>query len=145
MLWIWLVLLIAFVVIEAATAQLVTIWFAVGSLGALIVSLFTDSLPIQIAVFVIISLIAIAITRPLAKKITDAKIQATNADMYIGKEGVVTECINNVEATGVVKVSGSVWTARTEDDKTIIPEGAHIEVIRIEGVKLIVKIKEASL
>ena len=63
--------------------------------------------------------------------------------MYIGKEGVVTECINNIDATGVVKVSGSVWTARTEDDKTIIPEGAHIEVIRIEGVKLIVKFKEA--
>lgn len=142
MLWIWLALLVAFVVIEAATAQLVTIWFAVGALGALIVSLLTDSLGIQIAVFVIISLIAIAITRPLAKKITDTKTQATNADMYIGKEGIVTESINNVNATGVVKVNGSVWTARTEDDKTIIPEGAHIEVIKIEGVKLIVKIKE---
>lgn len=145
MLWIWVALLVLFVVIEAATAQLVTIWFAVGSLASLITSFFTDSIAIQIAAFAVVSLIALAVTRPIAKKIADTKAQATNADMYIGKEGVVSEEINNLEATGLVKVKGSVWTARTEDDKTVIPVGAHIEVLRIEGVKLIVKFKEETL
>lgn len=145
MLWIWVALLVLFVIIETATAQLVTIWFAIGSLAALISSFFTDSIVIQIVIFAVVSLIALAITRPLAKKITDTKKQATNADMYIGKEGVVSEEINNLEAKGLVKVKGTVWTARTEDDKIIIPVGTHIEVLRIEGVKLIVKFKEETL
>lgn len=145
MLWIWVSLLVLFVVVEALTAQLVTIWFAIGSLAALIASFFTESIVIQIVVFAVVSLIALAITRPIAKKITASKSQATNADMYIGKEGVVSEEINNLEATGIVKVKGSVWTARSEDDKTIIPAGTHVEVLRIEGVKLIVRIKEEIL
>lgn len=139
MVWIWVALLAIFIVVEAATAQLLTIWFAVGSLAALITTFITDNIIVQVIVFVVISAIALAITRPLVKKMTQAKKQPTNADMYIGKEAIVTEDINNLEAKGLVKVGGSVWTARTEVDNYTIPAGAHVTVIKIEGVKLIVR------
>lgn len=139
MLWLWLVLLAAFIIIEAATAQLVTIWFAAGAFVALIASFFTESVLIQVVVFVIVSAITLAITRPLVKKVTETKKQATNADMYINQEGVVTEEIDNLEAKGLVKVKGSLWTARSEADGETIPAGTLVTVIKIEGVKLIVR------
>lgn len=139
MLWIWLALIAAFVIIEAATAQLVTIWFAAGSVAALITCFVTDSIPVQIAVFVIVSAIALAVTRPLVRKITASKNQPTNADMYIGSEGIVTEDIHNLEGKGLVKVKGSLWTARTENDADTIEAGTKVTVKRIEGVKLIVE------
>lgn len=137
--WIWVALLAVFVVIEAATAQLLTIWFAIGSFAALVSSFFTDSIVAQIIVFIIVSAIALAVTRPVVKKITKAKKQPTNADMYIGKQAVVTEDINNLESTGLVKVGGSVWTARSEAEGCTIPAGEHVTVVKIEGVKLIVR------
>lgn len=139
MLWVWLALIAAFIIVEAATAQLVTVWFAAGSVAALITYFITDSIPVQLAVFVIVSAIALAVTRPLVRKITASKKQPTNADMYIGSEGVVTEDICNLEAKGLVKVKGSLWTARTENDGDTIEAGAHVTVKRIEGVKLIVE------
>ena len=139
MVWIWVALLAAFIIIEASTAQLLTIWFAVGSLAALISTFITDNIIIQVIVFVVVSAIALAVTRPLVKKMTKAQKQPTNADMYIGKEAVVTEDINNLEAKGLVKVGGSIWTARTEVDNYTIPAGSHVTVIKIEGVKLIVR------
>ena len=139
MVWIWVALLAAFIIIEATTAQLLTIWFAVGSFAALVTAFITDSIIAQVIVFVVVSAITLAITRPLVKKMTKATKQPTNADMYIGKEAVVTEDINNLEAKGLVKVGGSVWTARTEVDNYTIPAGAHVTVIKIEGVKLIVR------
>ena len=139
MVWIWVALLALFIIIEASTAQLLTIWFAVGSLAALITTFITDNIVIQVIVFVVVSAIALAITRPLVKKMTKTQKQPTNADMYIGKDAVVTEDINNLEAKGLVKVGGSVWTARTEVDNYTIPAGAHVTVIKIEGVKLIVR------
>ncbi len=139
MVWIWVALLAVFVVIEAATAQLLTIWFAIGSFAALVSSFFTDSIVAQIIVFIIVSAIALAVTRPVVKKITKAKKQPTNADMYIGKQAVVTEDINNLESTGLVKVGGSVWTARSEAEGCTIPAGEHVTVVKIEGVKLIVR------
>ncbi len=142
MVYIWLGLLVAFIIIEMATAQLVTIWFAVGALASLITSIFTDNIIIQIVVFIVVSAIALIVTRPLAKKLTKTKMQPTNADMYIGSEGVVTESINNLEAKGQVKVRGSQWSARSFDDSVVIPEGKKVTVTKIEGVKLIVKAVE---
>lgn len=139
MLWVWVILLAAFIIIEAATAQLVTVWFAVGSFAALVTSFFTDNVIIQVIVFVIVSAITLAVTRPLVKKMTKTQKQPTNADMYINQEGIVTEEINNIEATGLVKVKGSVWTARTEADGFTVPVGTHVNVVKIEGVKLIVR------
>lgn len=139
MIWIWVGLLATFVIIEASTAQLLTIWFAAGSLAALITSFFTDNIIAQVIVFVAVSVIALAVTRPFVKKVTNSKKQPTNADMYIGKEGLVTEEINNLLAKGTIKVNGSVWSARSETDGNQIPEGTLVTVIRIEGVKLIVR------
>lgn len=141
LLWVWLGLLVLFVIVEACTANLLTIWFAVGALAALVSSFFTDSLVIQIAIFVVVSLIVLAIVRPMAKKYTKTKKQPTNADMYINAEGIVTDSISNLKATGTVKVKGTVWTARSFNDEVEIPENTTIIVERIDGVKLIVKPK----
>jgi membrane protein implicated in regulation of membrane protease activity len=140
MLWIWLALTVVFLVIEGVTAQLVTIWFAVGSLGAFITALAApDNWILQIAVFAVLSAVALVCTRPLVRKITSSKKQPTNADMLIGREAIVTEDIDNVLGTGAVKASGREWTARSESDNTGYRKGTMVHVVRIEGVKLIVK------
>ena len=141
MVWIWVALLATFIIIEASTAQLLTIWFAVGSLAALISTFITDNIIVQVIVFVVVSAIALVITRPLVKKMTKTQKQPTNADMYINAEGIVTETISNLNAKGTVKVRGSVWTARSFSDEVEIPENTTIIVDRIEGVKLIVRPK----
>ena len=139
MLWIWIALLAIFIIIEATTAQLLTIWFAVGAFASLLTSFVTDNVAIQIGVFVIVSAIVLAVTRPIVKKITKRNVQPTNADMYIGQEGIITETVSNIDAKGLVKVKGSVWTARSADERKSIPEGARVKVLKIEGVKLIVE------
>jgi membrane protein implicated in regulation of membrane protease activity len=141
MVWVWLGLLAFFVIVEALTANLLTIWFAAGSLVAFISTFFTDDPLIQVVIFVVVSVIVLVILRPIAKKYTRTKKQPTNADMYINAEGVVTEAISNLNAKGTVKVRGSVWTARSFSDEVKIPEDTTIVVERIEGVKLIVRPK----
>ena len=136
MVWVWLGLLAFFVIVEALTANLLTIWFAAGSLVAFISTFFTENPMIQVVVFVVVSLIVLVALRPIAKKYTRTRKQATNADMYINAEGVVTEAISNLNAKGTVKVRGSVWTARSFSDEVEIPENTTIVVERIEGVKL---------
>ena len=108
-----------------------------GALAALLAALFGAPIWLQLVWFFVISIAALFFTRPLAKKYLNSKTQATNADMYIGKECVVLETIDNVAGTGAVKVSGKVWTARSADG-AVIREGARAEALRIEGVKLIV-------
>ena len=141
MVWVWLGLLAFFVIVEALTANLLTIWFAAGSLVAFISTFFTDNPLIQVVIFVVVSVIVLVLLRPIAKKYTRTKKQPTNADMYINAEGVVTEAISNLNAKGTVKVRGSVWTARSFSDEVKIPEDTTIVVERIEGVKLIVRPK----
>ncbi|MGI6745069.1 MAG: hypothetical protein BWY26_01698 [Elusimicrobia bacterium ADurb.Bin231] len=140
--WIWLALLLIFVVIEIATVQIVTIWFAVGALAALITSLITDNILVQVIVMLAASLLSLVCTRPFVKKIMKNNVQPTNADMYIGKEGVTTEEINNLLGTGSAKIKGTDWTARSSQDSVIIPVGARVVVDEISGVKAIVSISE---
>lgn len=135
---VWVVLMVAFLVVEAATAGLTCIWFAIGSLAALIAALFDAQLWLQIVWFLVISFVTLYFTRPLVKKYVNSRSQPTNADMVIGKEALVTEDIDNVEATGAVSVGGKVWTARSADGGRI-KSGAVVSVLRIEGVKLIVE------
>lgn len=137
---IWVVLLIVFLVLEAVSVQLVSAWFAVGALAALIANLCGLNVVWQIVLFLAISAICLVATRPLVKKLTAAKIQKTNADRCIGAEAVVLEEINNLESTGQVKAVGNVWTARSADN-SVIPKGAVVIVERMEGVKLIVRNK----
>ena len=138
MIYAWAVLMIAFVIVELITPQLVCIWFAVGSLGALIAAACDAKLWLQILIFLVISAIMIIVSRPLYRKFIKTKLVPTNSDRVIGETAVVTESIDNIQAKGSVKVQGQLWTARSENGE-IIPEGSHVTVIRIEGVKLIVK------
>ena len=138
MIWIWLALVAIFIVAEAATAQLITIWFAIGAFFSFVIAFFTESLPVQIAVFAVVSAIALFLTRPVVRKFTEAKKVPTNADMYIGEQGICIEDIDNIEGKGLVKVKGSVWTARVANGSEGIKNGDMVNVERIEGVKLIV-------
>ena len=140
MTYIWIAVFIVATVVEFATVQLVSVWFAVGALASFILSVCrVDQLWIQILVFTLVSLISLIATRPLIKKLNKkTKREPTNADMYIGLEGIVTEKIDDVESTGLVKVKGSVWSAKSPSGKNI-PAGAKVKVLSIEGVKLIVE------
>lgn len=139
MVWLWLILLALFTVTELATAQLTTIWFAAGALvSALLAAFGVDNILVQIIVFVLVSLICLIATRPLVKKLTKNKKTATNADMLIGQQAVVTESIDNLKAKGQVKVSGQIWTARSADGR-LIPASEEVTVKEISGVKLIVE------
>ena len=136
----WIALAVVFSVIEALTAQIVTVWFAVGSIGSIIANVLGASPLIQMIIFVLISLLTLIIARPYLRKFTKTKVQPTNLDMCIGKEAIVTEEINNTLGTGQAKIRGTMWTARSKND-SVIPEGSLVIVESIEGVKLIVSLK----
>jgi len=133
----WIATLVILVVVEAATAQLVTIWFAVGALGALIAELLGAELWLQWTVFISISLLSLVVTRPLVKKVTKKKIQPTNADRNIGAQAIVLEDIDNTKGSGSVNVKGVTWTARSKNGD-IIEKGSMVIVQEIEGAKLLV-------
>ena len=135
---VWLVLLIVFAVGEAVTVGLTSIWFAAGALGALITSTLTENLLIQIIVFLALSFVTLLLVRPLARKYFIPRRVATNADRILGQEGIVTEDIDNLEAKGQVKVSGTVWSASSQRDEVPIPAGTRVRILRIEGVKVFV-------
>ena len=133
----WLVALVALAVLEGVTVTLVSLWFALGALAALLTSLAVDNIWIQFAVFLAVSLATLLVIRPLARRYVAPHQVATNADRAVGAEGVVIQAIDNRSAQGQVTVAGSVWTARADPEQPI-PEGTAVRVLRIEGVKLIV-------
>ena len=135
----WVVALVVFLIVEAVTAGLVSIWFVFGSLVALICAALGAAVWLQIFWFVIVSVAALVLTRPLVKRYVDSRSVATNADRSIGRTAVVTERIDNLAATGAVKLDGVVWTARSTDDAVAIETGERVTVRAIEGVKLIVE------
>lgn len=136
---IWLSLMVAFLIIEAAAPGLVSIWMAFGALVAVIPALLGAPVWLQIAVFLAVSLASLLLTRPLCKKYLAQKKLATNADAVIGKECIVTERIDNVAGTGAVKTDGKVWTARSFDDAVTIEADTRVTAVEIKGVKLIVE------
>ena len=135
----WVAALVVFLIVEAVTAGLVSIWFVFGSLVALICAALGAAVRLQIFWFVIVSVATLVLTRPLVKRYVDSRSVATNADRSIGRAAVVTERIDNLAATGAVKLDGVVWTARSTDDAVAIETGEHVTVRAIEGVKLIVE------
>ena len=135
---VWLVLAVVMAVVEASTTQLVSIWFAAGAVAACITSLFTGVIWIQIVVFVAVSGAALILTRPLAKRFKEKKVEPTNSDRYIGKTAVVVDPIDNEKPRGMVLVDNQKWTARSADGKPI-PEGTKVTVTAIEGVKMMVR------
>lgn len=137
----WLIAMIALFVIEAATVNLVTLWFAFGALAALITSLLHGELWLQIVVFIAVTVITLIPTRKLAKKyFSKNHHQATNYDMVIGKDCTVTEDIDNLLSEGAVRCLGKEWSARSENGEKIAA-GETVTAIAIEGVKLIVRLK----
>lgn len=134
--YIWLIAAGIFFIAEIATTGFLIFWLGLGSLIAMIISFFTDSILIQTTIFVISSVILILLTKPIINKYVDkGESFVTNAYSLIGKIGIVTTPINAVEATGQVKVNGEIWSAKADTD---IIEGTEVEVLKIDGVKLIV-------
>ena len=142
---IWLGLLVLFTVGEAFTVGLTSIWFAAGSLAALICALLKAPLWLQIGVFLVVSTLALAAFRPIVQKYFNSKVEPTNADRIIGSDAIVVEEIHNIQAKGAVRVGGMIWSARSEQEE-IIPAGTLVRILRIEGVKVYVKqVKEEHL
>ena len=135
----WLIVMIVMLILEAMIPGLLTIWFAAGALAALLVSLCHASFGVQVVVFLFVKIAALVFTRPLVKKYVNSHAEATNADRIIGRECIVKETIDNVAATGAVGIDGAVWTARSEAADTVLPEGSRVRIVRIEGVKAIVR------
>lgn len=134
----WLIVAGVFFVFEIITVGFLVFWLGIGALFAMITSIFTDNLIIQTAIFVVSSAILIPLTKPIADKFINKKDSiSTNSYSLIGKHGVVTMDINPIEATGQVKVNGEIWSAKTEDE-TSIAKGTEVEILKIDGVKLVV-------
>ena len=133
----WLIAMVLFGVLEAVTVGLTSIWFALGALGALAADAASAPVIVQIVVFLGVSFLTLLLVRPLAQRFVNDRKVATNADRVIGREAVVTEDIDNLQGKGRVSISGADWTARTEDDRPV-PAGSKVQVLRIEGVKVIV-------
>ncbi len=135
---IWLGLMLVFLIVEAACAiHLVSIWFAAGSLVAMLASMLGAPEWLQILLFLVVSTALVALLWPFAKKFLQPGLQKTNLDSIIGSEGVVTQEISNLQAQGQVKLGPMEWTARSTSGEPIAA-GTTVRVDRIEGVKVFV-------
>ena len=134
---VWLGLMVLFLLIEAGTVALVSLWFAAGALAAILVSLLGGSIAIQSVVFLVVSCVLLALVRPILRKYYTPRITRTNVDSLLGSQGLVTKDIDNVTGSGEVKLGAMTWTARSTDGAPI-PAGTQIRVDRIEGVKAFV-------
>ncbi len=137
----WAAIAILAFAVEAATADIVSIWFIPGAVLSMILSLWVDQFWIQLVVFFVFSIGMLLLTGKRFKK-NNAKKSDFNADSVIGAIGTVQETVDNLRETGSVKVKGLVWTARSADDGAVIPEGTLVEIKEISGVKLICLPKE---
>jgi Membrane protein implicated in regulation of membrane protease activity len=131
----WLVVLILFILVEIFTFDLISIWFILGSVVSLILSLFVDNFIIQVLVFSLVSLITLILSRPFVKKYMDNKRENTNFDVVVGKIAIVTKEPTKT-TKGQAKVEGKLWTIISDDEIEIDDK---VEVLKIEGVKLKVR------
>lgn len=138
--WAWLIIVAACVIIEASTMGLTTIWFAIGALVAWLINLTGLNLQVQILVFLIVSIVCLVFTRPIAVEKLKVGKSKTNLDSLIGETAKVETTINNFNNEGYVKLKGQIWSARSNDDE-IIEKDEPVVVKEIKGVKLIVKRK----
>ena len=138
MTFVWIAAIFIFGIAEAATAGLVSIWFVAGAVAALVATELGGALWLQFATFLVVSILALTATRPLARKMLDKTIVPTNADRVLHHEAKVTETVDNENATGAVYIDGKTWTARS-DSGEIIEKGKMAKIVRMEGVKLYVR------
>ncbi len=135
---IWIAAMVIFGVVEAITVGLTSIWFVVGSVAGLIAAICGGPIWLQLALFFVVSIVCLAATRPLVKKLLRKDVTATNADRVLGQTARVTESIDNAVPTGAVYVGGMTWTARSESGQPI-PRDAQVKIVRMEGVRLFVE------
>ena len=136
--WLWLGGVVLFGAVEAATAGLVSIWFAAGAVAGLIAAWLGAGVAAQVVLFAVVSAAALAVTRPLVRRYAAGKAVPTNLDRVLGDTGRVTETIDNARSAGAVYVDGTTWTARS-DDGAVIPQGTTVKILRMEGGKLFVR------
>ena len=135
---VWMALMIIFLVVEAACPiHLVSIWFAAGSLVAMVIAFLNGPVWLQITLFLIISCALVALLWPFIKKFLNPHLKKTNIDAIIGSQGYVTADIDNLTAVGQVKLGAMEWTARSTSGQKL-PAGTLVKVDRIEGVKAFV-------
>ena len=140
----WLAAMVVFLLAESTTVTLISLWFAAGSLAAMLVALTGAGIGFQVSVFVIVSAISLTALRPLVRKHIKPKLTKTNVDAVVGSTGLVTTPIDNVSAVGQVKLGAMTWTARSVSGEPI-PQGTLVKVERIEGVKAYVSpVKETA-
>lgn len=135
--FVWLGLVILFLIAEGATVSLVSLWFAAGAVVAMFAALLGAGAWLQIGLFLVVSGALLLMLRPIVRRYLVPKITPTNVDSLVGSTGLVTEAIDNVTASGQVKLGAMEWTARSTTGENI-PQGALIRVDRIEGVKVYV-------
>lgn len=140
----WIIIFIVLLVIEIATLGLTTIWFAAGSLVAFLAGILGCGLTVQMILFLAVSVLLLILTRPVALKYFNSKRQKTNVESMIGRQGIVLEKVDTIKGQGLVEVDGETWSAKTDTPEGVIPEGVIVSVEGIQGVKLIVKVKEES-
>lgn len=136
---IWLVIFVVFLGIEIATLGLTTIWFAGGALLAMLVAAIGLPVYVQIPVFLIVSVVLLLFTRPIAMKYFNKERIRTNAESLVGETAVVTETINNIKGMGKAVINGQEWTARSSVDAVEVQKETKVIIMAIEGVKLIVQ------
>lgn len=135
--FVWLGLMILFLIAEGATVSLVSLWFAAGAVVAMFAALLGAGVWLQTGLFLVVSGALLLMLRPIVRRYLVPKITATNVDSLVGSTGLVTEAIDNVTASGQVKLGAMEWTARSTTGENI-PQGTLIRVDRIEGVKVYV-------
>ncbi|MBR1852191.1 MAG: NfeD family protein [Lachnospiraceae bacterium] len=136
---VWLVVLILSIVIEIISLGLTSIWFAGGAIIALLLAALALPMWLQILVFLVVSIVLMVFTRPIAVKYFNKDRVRTNVESMIGRQAIVISEINNLQGIGQVTVGGQEWTARSEDDSKNLAVGAVVEVVAVSGVKLIVR------
>lgn len=138
----WLALFVVLLIVEILTMGLTTVWFAGGALVALVLAIAGLELPVQIITFLIVSIVLLILTRPIAIKFFNQEREKTNVDGLIGRKAVVLDAIDTIHGTGRVEINGMEWSAKTEDMECVIAPGKIVVVEGIQGVKLIVKQEE---
>lgn len=139
----WLILFVVLLIIEILTMGLTTVWFAGGALVAFILAFAGFELPVQIIVFLLVSILLLILTRPIAVRFFNKEREKTNVDRLIGQKAVVMETIDTLHGTGRVEVNGMEWAAKINEANQIIEVGEVVLIEEIQGVKLIVKKEEA--
>lgn len=135
----WLIALIVFLVIEGVTVTLVCIWFAGGALIGLLAAALHAPIWLQVLLFLLVSIILLVYTRPIAMKYFNKDREKTNVSGIIGKQAIVVDEIDNLQGLGKVTVGGQEWTARSAAEDQIIPVGTVVVIEEVKGVKLMVR------